>query len=135
MNKKPNLKTLPFRLPKKLNEHIIFTFLPNDSNNNIEVRGTSVLTDTIFALELAVEGEDWRSFGFGKLSTLTLKHREILYSRILNGLELKKDGKPFELELSWVWVQERKERERKKAIVVQSAVRITIARRRVKQRR
>lgn len=46
--------------------------------------------------------EDWRSFGFQELSKLKQKHKEILFQRILHGLDIV-DG---ELRLTWVWVVE-----------------------------
>jgi len=120
--KKNLLKDLPKRLPKALNgDYVIFTFTPNE--DNISVTGTSCISDANYVLELPVEASDWRSFGFGQLKSLTIKHREILYSRILNGLEIDKKKEGNVVDLSWVWVIERKEKEFKKARVIQCFVR------------
>ena len=59
---------------------------------------------------LPIVPADWRSFGFGKYTSLKLKHKQILHSRIANGLDVVEG----EMRLTWVWVVEAREAREKK---------------------
>ena len=88
---------------------LTLTFVKNDAGDLV-VRGFDPVSDRTYDT-LPVLPEDWRSFGFGKLSSLKAKHKDILYGRILNGLDVVDD----ELRLTWVWVVKARAMREKKA--------------------
>lgn len=112
----PNIKAPTYQ--KRCSDTLLtLSFLQHNGSGGLIVRGYDPLTDKIYDT-LPVLAEDWRSFGFGKFSSLKAKHRDILYNRILNGLELLEG----ELRLTWVWVVEARAMREKKAKAEYNAV-------------